>query len=259
MTIVTIGKGIINLLRGRGYKSVNAVAPIGIYTPIQPKSQEEAPQRPVRHPRRKARLLLARYGIGDILTQDDVNKIFWEMSIRRKPVPKNVINAVHVTIDDNKLMKSFNRKLELYNEFMQAKVADPNFMDTEEELKAEVIKLKQSLAREQKEKNSIKQKLEQEEGVGRRFAKKFINQLKIPNSKFHQIYDFTKEEDIEEFLSWFKLLKHQVAKRTIKGIVRNRLTDEGSQELFVSMVEAHNSLFLPDPEEIEWKNENTNI
>ena len=251
MSIVTIGKGIINLLRGSGYKTVNDVAPVDNYTPIQPKSQEEALQKPVRHPRRKARLLLARYGIGDILTQDDVNKIFWEMAICRKPVPKNVINAIHVTIDDNKLMKSFNRKLELYNVFMQAKVAEPQFMENEDSLKEEVIKLKQALAREQKEKNSIRQKLEQEEGVGRRFAKKFINQLKIPNSKFHQIYDFTKEEDIEEFLSWFKLLKRQVPKRTIKGIIRNRLTDEGSQELFVNMVKAHNSQFLPDPEEIE--------
>ena len=246
---MTLAKQIFNLILGRGYKTVDVQETTQAIT--QAKTQDEEPEKPVRHPRRKARLLLAKYGIKELYTHDDINKLFWEMAIHRKPVPKNVINAVHVTIDDNKLMKSFNRKLELYNEFMQAKVADSQFMENEDSLKAEIIKLKQSLVREQKEKNNIKQKLEQEEGIGRKVARKFINQLKIPNSKFHQIYDFTKEEDIEEFLSWFKFLKRQVAKRTIKGIIRNRLTDEGSQELFVSMVEAHNAQFLPDPEEID--------
>ena len=131
---------------------------------------------------------------------------------------------------------------------MIAKEADPKFMESEEELKAEIIKIKQALVRVEKEKNVIKQKLEQEEGMGRRFSKKLINQLKAPNSKFHQLYDFTKEDDIEEFLSWFKLLKRQVGKRTIKGIIKNYLPKEESQGLFVSMVEAHNSHYLPETE-----------
>ena len=146
-------------------------------------------------------------------------------------------------------MNSFNRKLELYNGFMESINSDSQIISGEEQLKEENAKLRKSLAKEIKDKNIIKQKFEHEEGMGRRLAKKFINQLKAPDSKFHQIYDFTRAEDIEEFLSWFKLLKRQVAKRTIKGIIKNHLTEEDSQVLFVNMVDAHNAQFLPDPEE----------
>ena len=132
---------------------------------------------------------------------------------------------------------------------MDAKATTPKFMEREKELMEKILSLKQTLAREEKEKNIIKQKLEQEEGISRRFSKKFMNQMKAPNSKFHQLYDFTKTEDIEEFLSWFKLLKRQVAKRTIKGIIKNHLPEEESQRLFVSMVVAHNAQFLPNPED----------
>ena len=57
MSIVTIGKMIINLLRGRGYKTVYAVAPVDNYTPIQPKSQEEAPPKPIRIPLHEQEIL----------------------------------------------------------------------------------------------------------------------------------------------------------------------------------------------------------
>lgn len=257
--LVTIAKRIANVIRGRGYKTVNAVAQVDYYKPINPKAQTKGHQKPVRHPRRKARLLLAKYGIEDIITKDDVDRMFWEMAIRHKSMTKSVINAIHITIDDNNLMNYFNRKLEHYNEFIETKASCYEYKNTEEELKTENIKLKQAIVREVKEKNNMKQKLEQEEGMGRRFAKKFINQLKAPNSKFHQIYDFTKEEDIREFLLWFQLLKRQVGKRTIKGIIKNSLTEGRTPELFMRLVENHNSQFLPDSEEKEYINEDTDI
>lgn len=241
---MALWKQVINFLRRREYKT-EEVRTEGIPALCQTERAEQAEelQKPVRHPKRKARLLLARYGIEKIYTQDDVNRIFWEMALRRKPMNKDVVHAVHVTICDNRLMKSFNRKLELYNQFMQSKSDDPTYKDNEEELRAEVARLKQSLAREEREKNNIRQKLEQEEGMGRRLAKKFMNQLRNPRSKFSQVYDYTKEEDIEDFLSWFKLLKRQVAKRTVKEIIRYHLPDEATRYLLEAMVEAHNSQF----------------
>ncbi len=247
MDCVRIWKRIFSFMHGRGYKTTDVVQEVQ----KEPMKKQEEPIQKVRHPKRKARLLLSKYGIDGIYTQDDVNRIFWEMAIRRKPMTKNIINAVHIMICDNSQMKSFNRKLELYQKFMDGKASDTSFTENEDNLKAEVIKLKQDVVLEQKAKNKLRQKLEQEEGQGRKLAKKFINQLKTPNSRYQQIYDFTKEEDIEEFLSWFKILKRQVAKRTIKGIVKNWHSGDEGQELFLRMVKAHNAQFQPDPDDSE--------
>jgi len=69
------------------------------------------------------------------------------------------------------------------------------------------------------EKNQIKMKLQQEESMSRKLTKKFMNQLKTHHSRFQQSYDLTQEKDIEEFLSWYKVLKRPVNKKTIKDIV----------------------------------------
>ena len=240
-------KQVISFLRGRGIKTSDFKDEQRIT--LEQQSQKESKNKDsVRHPRRKAKKLLQNYGIKDIHSQDDINWLFWTLAFRRKPINRNIANAVRILICDNRLMNSFNRKLELYNGFMESINSDSQIISGEEQLKEENAKLRKSLAKEIKDKNIIKQKLEHEEGMGRRFAKKFINQLKAPDSKFHQIYDFTRAEDIEEFLSWYKLLKRQVAKRTIKGIIKNHLTEEDSQVLFVNMVEAHNAQFLQDSE-----------
>ncbi len=245
MDMRRIWKRIISFMYGKGYKTNNVVQ----VAKKEPMKKQEEPPKKIRHPKRKARLLLSKYGFDGIYTQDDVNRVFWEMAIRRKPMTKNIIDAVHIMICDNNQMKSFNRKLELYQKFMEGKAPEKSFTENEDSLKAEVVKLKQTIALEQKAKNILRQKLEQKEGQGRKVAKKFINQLKTPNSRFQQLYDFTNTEDIEEFLSWFKLLKRQVAKRTVKGIIRNYLPEEETQELFLAKVKAHNDQFQPDLED----------
>ena len=74
MDVSKIAESMINFIRGRGYKTVKPDVVQEI--PIQHLQQEEESQKPVRHPKRKARLFLAKYGIDGIYTQDDVNRVF---------------------------------------------------------------------------------------------------------------------------------------------------------------------------------------
>jgi len=208
--------------------------------------------------RRRAKDFLAEYGIKEIKSQDDVNKIFWEMATRRRPITNDIANAVHIVICDNRLMISFNRKMELYNRFMDFKFSDPEFMDERRKMKAmmkahkeEVIKLNQAVNREVREKNVIKQKLIEETGVNRKFATRVMNQLKTHQGRFLRAYDFTKEHDVVEFLSWYKILKRPVSSRTINSILKHHIEDSESSGLFQSLVEKHNAQYQSGYEDDE--------
>ena len=64
-------------------------------------------------------------------------------------------------------------------------------------------------------------------------------------------YDLTSETDITEFLSWYKIVKRPVNKQTIKSICREINKREGSDELFMKMVEEHNAQYVAVEEDDE--------
>ena len=265
--ILVFVKQMVSFFSGCGSKAVNvhkqrkegrtdAMSHLPVIEEMQPQpiSIEMTEQPYGDSPRQRAKRFLADNGIEKIQTHDDVNKIFWEMSIRRKPVSKRLANAVHIVICDNRLMKSFNRKLELYNEFMREKSTAPTFMDAEQKLKelikahkTETYSLIQARNSAEREKNAYKQRFEQDESMNRKLTKRFMNQLKGHQGRFQAAYDFTDEDYITEFLSWYKLLKRRVSKRTIGSIVRHRLSDD-TANLFLRMVAEHNSQFEVEEE-----------
>lgn len=249
---------VLNFLQGRGYKTVtaecadDAVKKCEAVVEDVPVAKDTQESLPTASPRSKARDFLKENGIGEIRTQDDVNRIFWEMAARRLPVSKQMANAVRIVVCDNRLMKSFNRKLELYNRFVCDKSVDPDFKADRQKLKemekshkAEVHRLTQSLRSAEKERNVLRQRLEQEEGADRKVARKLMNQLKSHQGRFIKAYDFTSEADVTEFLSWYRLLKRPVSKRTIHSIVAHLLSGSGG-DVFLRMVEAHNLQFKTD-------------
>ena len=208
------------------------------------------------NPRRIAKEYLAQYGIGAIRSQDDINRIFWEMAVRRLPISKQMTNAIRILICDNRQMKSFNRKLEFYNKFLDSKFSDPEFRDERQKLKdmekfykAEILKLSQAKARVEKEKNVIKQKLQEVESANRKVSKKFMGQLKTYQGRFLSTYDFTSEKDITEYLSWYRFLKQPVSKRTINSILKHQLSETDNGELFLRLVDEHNQLYAANYED----------
>lgn len=205
---------------------------------------------------KKAKDYLTQFGIDKIQDVNDVNRLFWEMAVRRRIISKPIREAVRTVIVSDKLMKSFNHNLELYNQYLEEKTADPEFVSEEQKVKdmakahkAEMNQLAQAQKQEEKAKNLMKMKLQQEESMSRKLTKKFMNQLKTCNSRFQQAYDLTQEKDIEEFLSWYKALKRPVNKKTIKDITNQRLKEPGSADLFLQMVEAHNAPFAANANE----------
>lgn len=208
---------------------------------------------------------LAKYGIKQVGSQDDADRVLWEMAVHHKKIDGRLAESLRVIISDDQLAESFNHKLDMFNRFMDTKFSTPEYMsyrrqvkELEKQHRDEVVSLQQTIRQREKEINIIRQKLEGKEGAGRRTARKFINLMKGPRSKFHQVYDFTKAEDVEEFLSWFRLLKLPVPKRTVKGILRYSLAEAESYSLFLNKVEVHNSRYAgnggsSDEEDSEWE------
>lgn len=116
--------------------------------------------------------------------------------------------------------------------------------------KTETYSLIQARNSAEREKNAYKQRIEQDESMNRKLTKRFMNQLKGHQGRFQAAYDFTDEDDIIEFLSWYKLLKRRVSKRTIGSIVRHRLSDD-TANLFLRMVAEHNSQFEVEEEDTD--------
>ena len=90
--------------------------------------------------------------------------------------------------------------------------------------------------------------------------RKFRQELLNPRGKVHQIYDLTKEEDINDFISWFRIIHRKVKNQTIKNIVKMTFSeDEEKAELFIKMVEEYNSSLLVDEDIDEDTNTNKAI
>ena len=208
--------------------------------------------------RKKAREYLATLGITSFESTDDINKIFWEMAIRRKPVSNRVRDAVRIALTSDRLMKVFNHNLAIYNDYFKEKSENPEFKDDEQLVKdvtkqnkkalQEVEQLRSQL---RKESNIEKQELKREESMSRKLVKKFMNMLKTNNTRFNKAYDLNNEADVVEFLSWYKMIKRPVNKKTIRDMSRLKCTEPGAEELFLRLVEEHNAEFGNAVEEIE--------
>ena len=177
------------------------------------------------------------------------------MAIRRKPVSNKVRDAVRIALTSDRLMKAFNHNLTIYNDYFKEKSENPEFKDDEQLVKdvtkqnkkalQEVEQLRNQL---KKENNIQKQELKREESMSRKLVKKFMNMLKTNNTRFNRAYDLNYEADVIEFLSWYKLIKRPVNKKTIKDMSRLKCTEPGAEELFMRLIEEHNAEFgnFPD-------------
>ena len=208
--------------------------------------------------RKKAKEFLASIGITSLESTDDINRIFWDMAVQRKSLNSQIRESVRIVLTSDRLMKVFNHNLSLYNTYIQEKTKDPEFMDYEKlfrqltnEHKRTLYEIEQLRNGERKEQNKLKQERLQEESMYRKLSKKFMNVLKSNGSRFNSAYDLTSETDITEFLSWYKTVKRPVNKQTIKSICREISKREGSDELFMKMVEEHNAQYVAVEEDDE--------
>ncbi len=192
----------------------------------------------------EAKNILSEYGFTEINSFKDANRLIWELAFRRVSIDKKIKKAVQILSKSSRIYDWFIMCAAEYNRSLNAKAVDPHFKlekfavgKIKERYSIETIMDSDELKIIQ---NKIKRNLTVKNNVYGKMAHKIISQLKTPNSRFHLSYDFTNEKDIEEFISWYNVIKRPINKQTINQISREIISKGGSEELFQDMVESYN-------------------
>lgn len=210
---------------------------------------------------------LEKMGYKQISTVHTMTQLFWTFAAYRQPIGKLMKNAIlSITVEEEAAdyLTSYCR---FYNRFIQMKLEDDTLpCDTKERKKhqnelmemnkknqAELNELARSHKKNLAELNKkhqeilhdkiVKYKIKIKEGDA--IIQKIRKLVTDPSSKINQTYDFTNEEDIRNFISWYRIAKKKIRNKTVKNIVRNRFDDkEESAELFLRMVNDYNASLL---------------
>jgi hypothetical protein len=225
---------------------------------------------------------LKKMGFKQISSVKAMMQVFWAFASHRKPIENAMKDAIFsITVDEDAAdyLASYRH---FYNSFIQAKIERDAWPIEEEKVKKHQAELKALNKRHQSEledrnnkhKKEIKElkrkyheelhnKLLQYKETNKKckvVIRKFRQELLNPRGKVHQIYDLTKEEDINDFISWFRIIHRKVKNQTIKNIVKMTFSeDEEKAELFIKMVEEYNSSLLVDEDIDEDTNTNKAI
>lgn len=192
---------------------------------------------------KEAKEKLSELGIETLSTIDDVNKLFWELALRGLPLTKVQKEAFVTLITDNRVATWFSQNAQKYNPYIQKRIEDPQIKAYDGALR----RLKGELSSITSNYNQLKENYKnyriQRGSIYMGFAKKFIGELNRHNSRFQLSFDFSSEEEVAEYLSWFKALMTPVNQKTIYTVSRYNCPDDASRELFLTMVKEHNMLY----------------
>jgi len=216
---------------------------------------------------------LKKLGFKQISSVQAMMQVFWSFASQRQTIRYAMKNAILSITVDEEAAEYLESYIHFYNSFMQPKIEDGAWPVDEDRVKKYENQIKELNRRHQVEleKQNIKHKEEiakrnikhQEElkvvrGNTKEYKKiidKVRKKVKNPNNKFFQAYDFTDENEIKDFISWFKALHKKVKNATVKQILAKRFEDNPDDaELFKKMVEEYNASLLTDnTDEIENK------
>lgn len=213
---------------------------------------------------------LKKMGFKQLSSDKAMMQVFWTFASYRQPIGKLMKNAIlSITVDED-AADYLTYNIHSYNSFIQERIEDRAFPIAEEKVKKHENQLKELNKKHQTELEDRNRKRKEEiaklnkkyqEEIHSIYAtakeyKKLIEKYrklsKNPSSKMNQIYDFTNEGDIKEFISWYRAVHKKVKNQTIKAIIRARFDgDESAAELFKKMVEEYNSTLIPDDDIVE--------
>lgn len=80
---------------------------------------------------REAQEVLSEIGFNSIATIEDVNKLLWELAMRRIPVTKSMRSAVEILITDARVGAWFEETAHSYNCYIHVRSMDPVFRKDE--------------------------------------------------------------------------------------------------------------------------------
>ena len=206
---------------------------------------------------------LKKMGFKKISSVQAMMQVFWSFASYRIPIGNSMKNAIFSITVNEEAADYLNSYCHFYNSFIQPKIEEGKFPIDEERIKKHEKQLKELSKRHQTELEERNRKRKEEiaklnkkhqEEIHKisvtakeykKLIEKYRKQAKSPYSKLSQIYDFTKENDIKAFISWYKAVHKKVKNQTVKAIIRARFgEDEGAAELFNRMVDDYNSTLL---------------
>ncbi|KWW32196.1 MAG: hypothetical protein F083_2704 [bacterium F083] len=206
---------------------------------------------------------LKKMGFKKISSVQAMMQVFWSFASYRIPIGNSMKNAIFSITVNEEAADYLNSYCHFYNSFIQPKIEEGKFPIDEERIKKHEMQLKELSKRHQTELEERNRKRKEEiaklnkkhqEEIHKisvtakeykKLIEKYRKQAKNPYSKLSQIYDFTNENDIKAFISWYKAVHKKVKNQTVKAIIRARFgEDEGAAELFKRMVDDYNSTLL---------------
>ena len=207
--------------------------------------------------------VLKKMGFKKISSVQAMMQVFWSFASYRIPIGNSMKNAIFSITVNEEAADYLNSYCHFYNSFIQPKIEEGKFPIDEERIKKHEKQLKELSKRHQTELEERNRKRKEEiaklnkkhqEEIHKisvtakeykKLIEKYRKQAKNPYSKLSQIYDFTNENDIKAFISWYKAVHKKVKNQTVKAIIRARFgEDEGAAELFKRMVDDYNSTLL---------------
>ena len=212
--------------------------------------------------------LLKKMGFKKISSIQAMMQVFWSFASRRIPIENTMKNSIlSITIDEEAgdYLESY---VHFYNSFIQKKIERDAWPIDEEKVRKHENQLKKLNKKHQleiEERNKkhkeeitkLHKRYQEELQIARNNTKeykkiidKFRKKVKNPCSKIFHTYDFSDENEIRDFISWFRVLHKKVKNQTVKQILRNRFEENPDEaELFKQMVEEYNSTLVTDVDE----------
>jgi len=155
-----------------------------------------------------------------LATQDDLNMWLWELAAKGYVFNKYARERILRVIADDGLRSYAERILPLFNQTVQAVYNSPgspaNLLKQERQERHRQnnesnILLHEAKMMYQKEVTEFKMQT----ATGRRIAERLLLQLQAPQDRLLQAYDLTREDDIEAYLEWYRLLQRPVSQSLI--------------------------------------------
>ena len=194
-------------------------------------------------------------GYEQIANLTEMKQLFWELAMRRVTMGKAFRAAIKAITTEETALKYFSNSYRAYNRTIQKNLEDTEVKQettkTRSDIKKREAELNEHIHAVKKELNDKIQKLRTDGSGFKKVSKKLKALLDDPKSDIQKTYDLTKEEDIDNYLSWYRLMKRVVRVGTVKSIERFRYPEAGALDLFKQKVEAHNAEFRQMEENTE--------
>ena len=217
---------------------------------------------------------LRQWGYGSISHVNDLHQLFWELTRRGVICDKLFRVAVVECIEEEPLYTKFLGMAKRYNGWSQKlsnaegraeKETRKKLHDKEAEVKTltaslnqakdKIIKLEADLKKAQKPKsngaieNELRQQIKKEynkklqevkskQKFPKQTAKALILELKNPCSRFYESFDLTREQDVDDYLMWFKRADRKVNVPTLNILIQQY--GEENVPYLIAQTNAHN-------------------